>query len=264
MAVLRSPFPIWKCPVEEITGMWLTSIPSFHTNLTKVPPDHNLQLVVSGQYQLKINDHAYSITPGTMIYYYKGEDVYWLKNDEPVSFYSFVFKGEQIKPLPLHQRVLAASVEIAAEFKNIHQAALDSDSYLNQIQVFCGLLRILKEMNFHFMDQEIVSQKNIWHQVESKLMEEQNYRPQMIDLIKIGGYSRATLYRNCQELFGVAPAQRFRDLRMAKAKFLLLYTPMSITQIAEFLRYPRIHEFSREFSNIMGVTPSSFREAPEV
>ena len=60
---------------------------------------------------------------------------------------------------------------------------LDSFSYLNHIQVYCGLLRILKEMNLHFMEQETISQKNIWHQVESKLMEEQNYRPQMIDLV---------------------------------------------------------------------------------
>lgn len=264
MVMLRSPFPVWKCPIEEVTGIWLTSIPSFHTNLTKVPADHNLQLVVSGEYQLKINDHEYSIKPGSMIYYYKGEDVYWLKNDEPVSFYSFVFKGAEIKPLPLHQRVVMGSIEIANEFKNIHLAALDSFNYLNQIQVYCGLLRILKEMNFHFLENNIVSHKNIWSQVESKLLEAQNYRPQMIELVKMSGYSRATLYRNCQEMYGVAPAQRLRDLRLEKAKFLLLYTPMSITQIADFLRYPRIHEFSREFSAILKVTPSIFRELPKI
>lgn len=261
ISMLRSPFPIWMCPIEAVTGIWMTTIPSFHTNLTKVPEDHNLQLVVSGRYQLKINDHNYSIKPGAMIYYYKGEDVYWLKNDEPVCFYSFVIKGAQIKPLPLHQRVVEASIEIANEFKNVHLAALDSFNHLNHLQVYCGLLRILKEMNFHFLEDNRQSQKNIWSQVESKLLEEQNYRPQMVDLIKMSGYSRATLYRSCQELYGVAPAQRFRDLRLAKAKFLLLYTPMSITQIADFLRYPRIHEFSREFSSIFNLTPSMFRNS---
>ena len=119
-------------------------------------------------------------------------------------------------------------------------------------------------MNFHFLENNIVSQKNIWSQVESKLLEAQNYRPQMIELVKMSGYSRATLYRNCQEMYGVAPAQRLRDLRLEKAKFLLLYTPMSITQIADFLRYPRIHEFSREFSAILKVTPSIFRELPKI
>ena len=259
MTNIKSPYPVWKCPIEEITGIWLANIPSFHTNLTKVPPDHNLQLVLSGQYRLRINQQEYQVKPGSMIYYYKGEDVYWLENDEPVSFYSFVFKGENIKPLPLHQRIVPANVEMAMEFNNIHQAALDSYSYLNQIQVYSGLLRILKEMNFHFIDQVPVSDKNLWRQVESKLLEEQNYRPKMSDLIKSSGYSRATLYRNCQELYGKAPAQRFCDLRIEKAKFLLLYTPMSITQIAVFLRYTRVHEFSREFSYVMGVTPSQFK-----
>lgn len=163
--------------------------------------------------------------------------------------------------MPLHQRVVEASIEIANEFKNVHLAALDSFNHLNHLQVYCGLLRILKEMNFHFLEDNRQSQKNIWSQVESKLLEEQNYRPQMVDLIKMSGYSRATLYRSCQELYGVAPAQRFRDLRLAKAKFLLLYTPMSITQIADFLRYPRIHEFSREFSSIFNLTPSMFRNS---
>lgn len=259
MNQIKSPFPIWECPIEAITGIWLASIPSFHTNLTKVPPDHNLQLVVSGQYHLKINDQEYHVLPGSMIYYYKGEDVHWLENDEPVSFYSFVFRGAKIKPLPLHQRIVPASVEMATEFRNIHQAALDSFSYLNQIQVYCGMLRILKEMNFHFLVNEPISEKNLWHQVESKLLEDQNYRPQMAELIKQSGYSRATLYRNCQEIYGLAPAQRFRDLRMEKAKFLLLYTPLSITQIAEFLKYARVHEFSREFNYIVGVTPTKFK-----
>jgi AraC-like DNA-binding protein len=259
MANIKSPFPIWQCPIEEITGIWLANIPSFHTNLTKVPPDHNLQLVLSGQYRLRINDQEYHVLPGSMIYYYKGEDVHWLENDEPVSFYSYVFKGANIQPLPLHQRIVPASVEMAMEFRNIHQAALDSFSNLNQIQVYCGMLRILKEMNFHFIDQTPISEKNLWRQVENKLIEEQNYRPQMSELIKLSGYSRATLYRNCQELYGLAPAQRFRDLRMEKAKFLLLYTPMSITQIASYLRYPRVHEFSREFAFVVGETPSEFK-----
>lgn len=257
--VIKSPFPIWECPIESITGIWIANIPSFHTNLTKVPPDHNLQLVLNGQYRLRINSQEYHVMPGSMIYYYKGEDVYWLENAEPVSFYSFVFKGANIEPLPLHQRIVPASVEMATEFRNIHQAALDSYSFLNQLQVYTGMLRILKEMNFYFKEQTPHSEKKLWQQVENKLIKEQNYRPSMSDLIRFSGYSRATLYRNCQELYGVAPAQRFRDLRMEKAKFLLLYTPMSITQIANFLRYGRVHEFSREFAYVMGVTPTKFK-----
>ena len=151
MALIPSPFPNWKCPIEEVTGIWRTQIPSFHTNLTKVPPDHNIQLVLSGQYRLRINDHEYQATAGSMIYYFKGEDVHWLENEEPVSFYSIVFKGSLITPLPIEKRIVAANLEIATEFQNIFQASLGSFGYLNHLQVYCGLLRILKEINFYFL-----------------------------------------------------------------------------------------------------------------
>lgn len=259
MAILRSPYPTWQCPIEEVTGIWLANIPAFHTNLTKVPPDHNLQLVVSGSYQLRINDQPYSIVPGSIIYYYKSEDVYWLKNDEPVSFYSFVFKGLGITPLPINCRVMQASVELATEFKNIHQTALSSNDFLGQIIVFSGLLKILKELHFHFKPKEEVAGSDLWQLVESKLLGEENYRPSMIDMQKVSGYSRATLYRNCLDIYGVPPAKRFRDLRLAKAQFLLRYTPLSISQVSAYLGYPRVHEFSREFSMLTKQTPSLYR-----
>jgi AraC-like DNA-binding protein len=48
---------------------------------------------------------------------------------------------------------------------------------------------------------------------------------------------------------------------MRHARALLRYTPMSVTEVALYLGYPRVHEFSREFRRRYGAAPSSARLA---
>ncbi|MHC4874825.1 MAG: helix-turn-helix domain-containing protein [Planctomycetota bacterium] len=53
--------------------------------------------------------------------------------------------------------------------------------------------------------------------------------------------------------------QRLRSLRMSEARGLLIYSSLNITQIAQYLDYPRVHEFSREFKKYFGVSPRDVR-----
>jgi transcriptional regulator GlxA family with amidase domain len=50
--------------------------------------------------------------------------------------------------------------------------------------------------------------------------------------------------------------RRLRELRLAEAQGLLRFSTLSVSQVAEYLGYPRVHEFSREFSRRMGRPPS--------
>ncbi len=58
---------------------------------------------------------------------------------------------------------------------------------------------------------------------------------------------------------GKAPMDFIRDARLAKAKNLLLFSDMSITQIADVVGYQTIHYFTATFKKHFGVPPHRFR-----
>lgn len=59
---------------------------------------------------------------------------------------------------------------------------------------------------------------------------------------------------------GVTPKAYLRALIMKKAVNMLQYTDLTISQIADTLKFPDIHTFSRNFKKIKGVSPKNFRK----
>lgn len=243
--------------VNTLEAVWQSTIPAPHSNLTYVPPDHNIQLVTSGYYQLKIEEQEYSIKPGSIIYYHKGERVYWLKNDVPVQFYSIVLTGD-FEPLPIQQRVMLADKNLIEHFDRLYMLYMQNNSNLDRIQMFSSLLFIVESLYANF-SAAVNENDAIWFELERELILSQSFRPTVRELIKISGYSESTIKRSCVKFTGLTPMKRLRNLRMEKAKMLIQYSAFNITEIAEILRFPRVHEFSREFKEWSGKTPTDFR-----
>jgi AraC-like DNA-binding protein len=74
-------------------------------------------------------------------------------------------------------------------------------------------------------------------------------------------YSAAHLHRLCQQRFGRSPIQQVIFLRMERAKYLLIYTNLSIAQIAEQVGYQEVSNFSKRFKKSLGSSPAAFRKA---
>jgi AraC-like DNA-binding protein len=64
---------------------------------------------------------------------------------------------------------------------------------------------------------------------------------------------------NFKKVTGIAPAKYFTDLKINKAKQLLLETPHSIKEISFMLQFSSIEHFSTLFKKITGMTPKDFR-----
>lgn len=60
---------------------------------------------------------------------------------------------------------------------------------------------------------------------------------------------------------GMGPMHYLRKLKIDKAAKMLKFSDFNIGQIAEMLRYPDIHTFSRAFKMERGVSPRTYREA---
>lgn len=64
-----------------------------------------------------------------------------------------------------------------------------------------------------------------------------------------------------RQISGKTTSEFLREIRLEKAKRLLLYTQLSITEIALEVGFSNSQYFSRVFSQVEGMEPSSFRKA---
>ncbi len=71
-----------------------------------------------------------------------------------------------------------------------------------------------------------------------------------------------SLRHRFRTVFGCAPRDALIQLRIQRAKHLLLETELSIGAIAERLGYARQHEFARAFAREVGTAPSVWRAQP--
>jgi len=72
-------------------------------------------------------------------------------------------------------------------------------------------------------------------------------------------YSPPHLHRLCQAQFGKSPIQKLIQLRIARAKSLLINTRWPVQHIARYVGYTNIFNFSKSFKKQVGVSPSEFR-----
>jgi len=249
-----------KHPIEYVSGVWKFERTPRKGIKVRSTPDHLLHLVVSGSYLLKNNNRIYEIKPGSVIYYYATEDVEWLESKETVVFYSVAFKSEFIRPLPLESRVFKAVRSTVSAFEKLYGYSICQDEYVKTMGIYSSLLAILMDIQKYTSVPDSDKQKDkvadIWNSVEQKIRTEKKFRVQLNELCEMSHRSRATLIRICRKSTGESPMRRIRSIKMAEANGLLHFSTLNITQISEYLGYPRIHEFSREFKKHFGFPPT--------
>lgn len=67
------------------------------------------------------------------------------------------------------------------------------------------------------------------------------------------------LHRLCQQLFGMGPMAKVTELRMNKARQLLLYTNWPLGELASRVGYSDGANFANRFRRLTGQTPGAFR-----
>lgn len=83
--------------------------------------------------------------------------------------------------------------------------------------------------------------------------------PMNIDyLVALSGLSKYYFLRLFKKAFGASPMAFQRRCRIEKAKELLLYTDMTVTEIGEQVGYDSIHAFSRAFKQVVGMSPMHY------
>lgn len=78
-------------------------------------------------------------------------------------------------------------------------------------------------------------------------------------LARIAHVSPAHFSRTFRATFGETPHQYLRRRRVERAMFLLRTTDMSVTEICYHVGFASLGTFSRTFSDVVGVSPSTYR-----
>lgn len=75
------------------------------------------------------------------------------------------------------------------------------------------------------------------------------------DLAKVTNLSTSSLHRQFKAVTSMSPIQFQKQLRLQKARQLLLCQPLDVTQVAYHVGYESSSQFSREYSRMFGLPP---------
>ncbi len=249
--------PALSSPVEHISDFLHIQMDAHHRGSARTPPGHVLHYLFKGHYQLTINGHLLSAKAGDYIIYHDIEEVEWIENNVAVDFYSIVFTADDIPYMPFDKRIKQAQL---IDKQRIAQAYIDFHAEKqSSFEMFSLLYDMLTDFYSDHDESSEVTQSNDWRQLEQQLRRQQSFRPTLNQCTALSGMSSATLSRTCHATYGQSPMQRLQFIRIEQAKSLLQLSPMNISQIANFLDYPRVHEFSREFKQQTGESPKVYR-----
>ena len=129
------------------------------------------------------------------------------------------------------------------------------------LQVLAGLTQLLLELlPSELCNDSTDAQADLWWDIETKLREDLSRAIDMRLLQKLSGHSQRSIIRACHMAVGMPPMKRVKKLRLSYARGLILYSQLSLTEIALRVGYGRVQELSRDYRRQFGVTPTEDRQ----
>lgn len=95
--------------------------------------------------------------------------------------------------------------------------------------------------------------------VKNYISNKSNEEITLDELAELVNFNKYYLCKLFKKAFGKTPVQYHSSVRLEKAKQLMQFTPLSLSDIAEKTGFQSIHVFSRAFRKQEGISPSSYR-----
>ncbi|MEI8248492.1 MAG: AraC family transcriptional regulator [Lentisphaerota bacterium] len=249
-----------RCPLAQISGFWKFERRKGLKTTARSTAGHLIHYIISGHYNVTIGRRDYKVKPGDMIYYYQEEDVA-CDFYKDAAFYSVAFAAPDFEPLPMDFRVFPASGKCDRYFRKLSKICIENNLRTAVYAAHGALLNILAEIQRIRPDlKQSAGYDAAWSEIEHYIRSKHIFRPSLDELSDKFRLSISSLIRLCRRVNGKTPIQYFKALRMEEARSLLLLSGMNVSEVSEYLRYGRMHEFSREFSGHFGYPPSKSKD----
>ncbi len=245
-----------RIPMEMVTVVARLRIAAGRVAHVVSRPGHLIHLIESGRYRVTSNGRTYDMRPGDMIYYHDGEDVSF-RTGEDVQFLTVGFYAPEVLPPPVESRKFRSTPRLRKLYRQALSSSLMSEGLKRDSLVSARVLEIIACLPLEIGGPgQIDPACRLWWDIEGWVRRNKLYRASMADIGNRWLRSASTITRSCRKATDSSPLRRIASLRMEEARGMLQYSNLSVTEIAERLGYPRMHEFSREFSKHYGVPPS--------
>jgi AraC-like DNA-binding protein len=226
-------------------------------------PGHTIHVVTRGQVEQRVNGVRQIFGPGSTVWYYEDEEVEGQILEAPWTFMTIGFAAPTIMPPPSERRVHPASQELIRRAETLLQVWRDAEAspLTRHIRIHALLLDILVEVlpeSAHAYRAD--SATRLWWDIEAKLRADLSQPISMVILQKIARRSQQKIIASCRLAVGMAPMKRMKHVRLSYARGLVQSSNLSMSDIAYRVGYSRVQEFSRDFRQQFGLTPTQTRE----
>jgi len=245
-----------RIPIQMVTVVARRRIAAGGGGKVTSRPGHLIHLMESGHYRVTTNGREYVMRPGDMIYYHDGEDVV-TRTKVNVQFLTIGFYAPEILPPSIEGRKFRSTPRLRRLYLQAWRAAQRPEGLRRDSLVSARVLDVLACLPLEIERRvETDPACSLWWEIEGWIRRGKLYRAGMAEIEKRCLRSASTIRRSCRRATGVSHLRRVASLRMEEARGMLQYSDLSVTEVAARLGYPRMHEFSREFSKHYGVPPS--------
>lgn len=108
-------------------------------------------------------------------------------------------------------------------------------------------------------EQIIPENEKVLYSIQKYIEENYTSKITLDDISKKFWISKQHLLKLYKQQFGITPYVRIMDLKIEKAKLLLIENRMKVVEIAELLNFTDESHFSRNFKKYTGVSPREFK-----
>ncbi|WP_413698621.1 helix-turn-helix transcriptional regulator [Psychromonas sp. KJ10-10] len=119
--------------------------------------------------------------------------------------------------------------------------------------------QLLRYLKLNFAQEQQVAETRLDHAFTK--VEQALHQPWTVaSIAELCHYSEPHLFRLCNKQYGVGPKQKLQQMRIEKAKQLLLDTQWPVNEVAQRLGFSDAHNFSNFFKKFVGVSPKGYRK----
>ena len=213
-------------------------------------PTYGLSLCISGQITYTMDGKTYISEPGNAILLPKGGN-YSLLGDKEGLFPVINFEAENLNCTKITILPLENPQACIQDFETLKNLYLHGRNMLKMYSVFYELLDKVASAN---------SSKHRTLHAATAIIETniKNHGLSNAALAEQLGISEVYLRKLFATHYNISPKQYILELRISKAKQLLVDTPFSITAIAEECGFSSLYHFCRVFKQRTGQTPTQY------